>query len=977
MQGFGISIKGIVDSNAGDVKGIVIDMANALDTLDPLNRARAIEQMFGKFQFARISTLFQNVVKEGSQASTVLGLTKATSQELAILSERELKKVEDSPMFKFQKAIEDIKTSLVPLGEQFLKLVTPIIEFGTKALEQFNKLDSGVKNFIMGAIGVLGGLAPAAIMAFGLIANGIANLIKTGNFLRGIFVRAGQGTTILGQQTQYMTNEQLEAAAAAASLNQAHQKLTQQFTVETTAVRKLAAAYNDAAIAGARLTASGAVSRGRGGSGGGKAKGYKTGVLSVPGPKGAGDVVPAMLAPGEAVIPADKAQKYRGFIYDMMQDRLPGFEGGTAGIGIDKEKNSITFGNSVVYAKNREALERMEVQIKKLDKEYGPAGRDISGKTLEFLKEQRVDANTFKKYLVTFGERVHSKPANATGRLLGETPDQQERLRGAPTSLGNYDTYLEERSKTDKDLATNLKIFRNMNQQFYEEMRDDPQTQKEFKAWLKKVSVPLPTTREQDIEKYKKEGLNDKQIKKNLEKRKDHDRFAQYKKAGLSDKDIEQRELVRKAIAITNFDPENPKTFSGMARGHLGGLPEYIKRFVAGWGYPFVSPDTRTINGYISSLVNKKTGKDTAPMLALIKANDKAKVEGGDELIKKLRSNGTLSPKELETLGKLSRTATDMGLIDNRNMRVIGKVLGRIDLTKMVDTSAGVPTDKKSIDKAVDKFILDGPEEAKVVKQKPRTTKRYAKGVVSVPGPKGAGDVVPAMLSPGEAVIPAAMSKKYAPLIAGMVTDTLPGYNKGYDPNRDPGLGGSRSFGQKIAMVTGKVMGSAFVKATAPVIKNAVAGIKDTAVNSLTKEGRLINQATKDAKIAAKMGYTADASGSVRNKSGQFVSKDQVRQAVADKKAQRQQASGRMAQGAMGLSFATGALTMVPGAVGQAAQAAMGPLAGLSAAMALIPGPAGLIVGVLAAVGIGLMQMKANLDDFKKEASATAKTLSS
>jgi hypothetical protein len=54
----------------------------------------------------------------------------------------------------------------------------------------------------------------------------------------------------------------------------------------------------------------------------------------------------------------------------------------------------------------------------------------------------------------------------------------------------------------------------------------------------------------------------------------------------------------------------------------------------------------------------------------------------------------------------------------------------------------------------------------------------YANGVVSVPGPKGKGDVVPAMLSPGEAVIPAGMAKKYAPLISSMVAGNIPGYSE-------------------------------------------------------------------------------------------------------------------------------------------------------------------------------------------------------
>jgi hypothetical protein len=60
-----------------------------------------------------------------------------------------------------------------------------------------------------------------------------------------------------------------------------------------------------------------------------------------------------------------------------------------------------------------------------------------------------------------------------------------------------------------------------------------------------------------------------------------------------------------------------------------------------------------------------------------------------------------------------------------------------------------------------------------------RGAKRFASGIVSVPGPKGAGDVVPAMLSPGEAVIPTDMAKKYAPLINGMIADNIPGYKIG------------------------------------------------------------------------------------------------------------------------------------------------------------------------------------------------------
>jgi hypothetical protein len=327
LQGFGINLQGIVEANKGNVKGIVIDFAKALDTLDPLNRAQAIEQLFGKFQFARLSTLFQNVIKEGNQASRVLKLANATTAELAILSERELKKVEESPMFKFQKALEDIKVTLVPLGEAFLKAVTPLLEFGTKVLEKFNELDEGAKGFVVGLTAIAGVIGPVFLMGFGLIANGVANIIKMFTFFKATMNKTGTASQTLGMQTDYMTQQQLEASAVAASLNQVHQTLRQTFTSETTAVNALTAAYERGIVKQQAFMGT-AAGRGRAAKGNTKVPGYSEGVSIVPGPKGAGDVVPAMLSPGEAVIPAKKADKYRGLIQGIIAGNIPGFEEG-------------------------------------------------------------------------------------------------------------------------------------------------------------------------------------------------------------------------------------------------------------------------------------------------------------------------------------------------------------------------------------------------------------------------------------------------------------------------------------------------------------------------------------------------------------------------------------------------------------------------------------------------------------------------
>ena len=253
LQGLGIDINGIVNNNKGDLKATVVGFAQALDTLAPLERARAIEQMFGKFQFARLSTLFQNVTKDGTQASRVLELAGSSISDLANLSNQELGKTADSAMNKFKKSVEDLKAAIVPVGEAFLKTVTPIISFLGNIAEKFSNLSDGTKKAITIMVTVIGGLGPVLLMTFGLLANGVANIIKLFLTLRTGYQKLTGQSQNLGEQTQYMTSEQMDAAAAAHSLNQAHATLTQQFTVEAEALQRLIAAYTAATSAAARF----------------------------------------------------------------------------------------------------------------------------------------------------------------------------------------------------------------------------------------------------------------------------------------------------------------------------------------------------------------------------------------------------------------------------------------------------------------------------------------------------------------------------------------------------------------------------------------------------------------------------------------------------------------------------------------------------------------------------------------------------
>jgi TP901 family phage tail tape measure protein len=330
LAGMGINIKGIIETNKGDLKNTVVEFARSLDTLDPLTRARAIEQLFGKFQFARLSTLFANVIQDGNQASRVLNLAGSTIEELSQLAEQELELTAGSSMNKFKKAVEDLKIALVPVGETFLSAITPIVDFIGAILEKFNNLSSGAKRVITILTVGLGAVGPVLLMTFGLLANGIGNLIKLFLTLRGGYQRLTGQTNVLGQQTQYMTSEQLDAAAAAHSLDQAHAKLTQQFLAEAGAVMQLRNAYLSAIKAGQNFSLNNPGSMLR-------PKKFAQGVVSVPG-SGNRDTVPAMLTPGEAVIPKKMAQKYGGLINGMISDNIPGFK---KGLGVGDLKKSL------------------------------------------------------------------------------------------------------------------------------------------------------------------------------------------------------------------------------------------------------------------------------------------------------------------------------------------------------------------------------------------------------------------------------------------------------------------------------------------------------------------------------------------------------------------------------------------------------------------------------------------------------------
>ena len=205
FKGFGIDLLGIVNKNAGNVTGTLLELQSALDKLNPLQKQQAIENLFGKFQFARMNALFENLGKQGSQTLQVLDLMKASTADLANIAGRELTAVTESASGKYRRALESLKADLAGVGDQFLTVGTKLINIIDKALQFFEKLPKPVKTALTFVAG-LTALAGPLIMLTGLLANFFGYVVKGAMHMKA-FLKGGEGW-------KYLTPEMLAAEKA-------------------------------------------------------------------------------------------------------------------------------------------------------------------------------------------------------------------------------------------------------------------------------------------------------------------------------------------------------------------------------------------------------------------------------------------------------------------------------------------------------------------------------------------------------------------------------------------------------------------------------------------------------------------------------------------------------------------------------------------------------------------------------------------
>jgi TP901 family phage tail tape measure protein len=195
FSGLGIDLGGIVTQNAGNLTATITALQSSLDKLNPLQKSQAIEQLFGKFQFARLSALFENLGKEGSQTLQVMDLMKASSADLANVAGRELSQITESASGKYQRALQTLKADLAGVGESFLNVQTFFLNLTSSVVKFIDMLPGPIKSMLTLVAGITA-LAGPIIMLTGVFANFIGYVIKGIGHLKALF-RGGEGFKLL------------------------------------------------------------------------------------------------------------------------------------------------------------------------------------------------------------------------------------------------------------------------------------------------------------------------------------------------------------------------------------------------------------------------------------------------------------------------------------------------------------------------------------------------------------------------------------------------------------------------------------------------------------------------------------------------------------------------------------------------------------------------------------------------------------
>ncbi len=333
---YGIDLEDIVKRNKGQLLPTVLEFQKSMQTLDDLGKAKIIEQLFGKYQFARISALFDNLNTQGSQTKQVIELMSASNSDLAKIANEEIKTLTESASMRFQRSMEAIKAALLPVGEAIVNSVLPFMERFAGVLDRVvafaKELPAPVKSFLKVITGLTAVAGPIIMMAgvlgnfSGYIIKGAMAFVNLGRRIRGLptekFQLLDDTQIAASKATDTLTISIARQRDAMVGLNKVMMDYQVLLMKQRSATPGL---FNDPMDIPAPATQS-RRPNGRPGPTRIAIRRQKGGSAWVPG-SGSGDKIPALLEPGEFVINRNAAKQYGG-VLENMNNGVPRFQSG-------------------------------------------------------------------------------------------------------------------------------------------------------------------------------------------------------------------------------------------------------------------------------------------------------------------------------------------------------------------------------------------------------------------------------------------------------------------------------------------------------------------------------------------------------------------------------------------------------------------------------------------------------------------------
>lgn len=310
---FGIDLEGVVTRNKGELMPMLLDFQDQLRGLDDFGKAKLIEEIFGKYQFARISALFDNLNQRGSQTVGMIQLMDKSADDLAKQSYSELMAQQNAPSTRLAAIQQQLTEQLIKIGAEMAESVLPPLQQGldilSKIVDGFNNLPAPLKSFAKIFATVVSVAGPLMMLA-GMFGNLVGNTIKFGMSIINLFKRI-TGNPV--QQLQILSDQEMAAKIAADQLTNAYYKQKTSVDAVTKSLSQYVALLRQAAAVappGAVLPGGrgplppirrrhGGIIYAQNGMTDGRINGY-----------GGGDKVPALLEPGEFVINKESSKKF-------------------------------------------------------------------------------------------------------------------------------------------------------------------------------------------------------------------------------------------------------------------------------------------------------------------------------------------------------------------------------------------------------------------------------------------------------------------------------------------------------------------------------------------------------------------------------------------------------------------------------------------------------------------------------------------